>query len=329
MSDYYDILGVDRQASQDEIKKAFRKKAMQYHPDKGGDESMFKKCQEAYDVLSDEQKKSNYDTFGSVNNNSDPFGFHDFFANFTMNSPFGQRRKAQDIRITLHLDLKEIVYGTSKKLKFKRKINCDGCSGSGAEKLEVCSKCRGAGQVVEVAQTPIGYIKNITTCPGCRGRGKTIIKRCGSCGGSGSIEIDDILDVNIPIGCVAGNILSVSGAGHQAKDHIPGDLHIVIQENLPDGFSREGQNIIFHQNISLCDAVLGTSVHVDTTVGRYVVNVPPGCESGRILTINGKGIPHRDNHSHRGDLMIKINILIPKILTTEQRDLFMQLKNLE
>jgi molecular chaperone DnaJ len=333
MSNYYDILGVSKEASSEEIKKAYRKMAMQHHPDKGGDESMFKSVQEAYDVLSDDKKRSNYDRFGTAqpHQGGDFFsGFEDIFSNFGMGgSPFTRQRKAQDIRINMTLNIHEIINGTTKKIRFKKKTICKPCDGTGAEDWESCGGCGGRGQVLEVISTFLGEVRKVSTCPRCAGRGKTAKRRCNSCNSTGQIEVDSDIDVTIPVGCVSGNVLTMRGAGHQAKEHVPGDINIVISESLPDGITRENLNLIYNLSVSIPEAVLGTSVEIDTPTGKFKVSVPNGCEHGKILSIRGKGIPSNEMKGVVGDLLIKVFIKIPKILTHEQRDLYEELKNLE
>jgi len=329
MSDYYDILEVPRDDNQEDIKKAYRKKAMQFHPDKGGDETIFKQVQEAYEVLSDEQKRSNYDRFGSADGASnDFFNINDFFSSFGMHSPFNQQRKAQDIKVILTLTIQETINGATKKIRYTKRSICDECSGSGAESLDNCSSCRGSGQVVEITNTFLGQMRRVTTCPKCRGMGKIAVKVCKKCKGSSTIQKEEELEFNIPVGCVSGNILSVTGAGHQAKEHIAGDLHIVIQELPIENFKRDGLNLITERHISISDAVLGTSFVIESPTGNFKISVPNGCESGKILSVAGKGIPSQGGRNY-GDLLIRIIVDIPKILTQEQRSKFEQLKNIE
>lgn len=333
MSNYYDILGVNKEATPDEIKKAYRKMAMQHHPDKGGDEATFKSVQEAYDVLSDDQKKSNYDRFGTAQpqGGGDFFsGFGDFFSNFGMGgNPFGQQRKAQDIKINLTLTINEIISGANKKLKFKKRTLCKGCDGTGAEKWDNCTGCGGRGQVLEVISTFLGEVRKMSSCPRCAGRGKTTTQKCGKCQGRGTNDLETEVEVTIPIGCVSGNVLTLRGYGHEAKDHISGDIHLVISESLPDGFTREGISLVYDLPLSIADVVLGTNIEIDAPTGKFKVSIPNGCEHGRILSIKGKGIPSSQNNKVFGDLMIKVSIKVPKILTHEQRELFEELKNLE
>lgn len=331
MSNYYDILGVNKEASPEEIKKAYRKMAMQHHPDKGGDEAKFKSVQEAYDVLSDDQKRSNYDRFGSAEPRGGDFfsGFGDFFSGFGMGNPFQQQRKAQDIKFNLVLTIDEIINGANKKLKFKKRTICNNCDGTGGEKWDNCTGCGGRGQVLEVISTFLGEIRKMSSCPKCAGRGKTITQKCQKCQAQGTIEVETEVEVTIPIGCVSGNVLTLRGYGHEAKDHISGDLHLIVNENLPDGFIREGISLVHDLHLSIADVVLGTNVEIDSPTGKFRVNIPSGCEHGRILNIKGKGIPSSQNHKVFGDLLIKVHIKVPKILTQEQRKVFEELKNLE
>lgn len=331
MTNYYDILGVNKEASSEDIKKAYRKMAMQHHPDKGGDEATFKSVQEAYDVLSDDQKRSNYDRFGTAEPRGGDFfsGFGDFFSNFGMGNPFQQQRKAQDIKVNLTLTIDEIINGTNKKLKFKKRTICSTCEGTGAEKWDNCTGCGGRGQVLEVISTFLGEIRKMTNCPRCAGRGKTTSQKCQNCNAQGAIEVETEVEVTIPVGCVSGNVLTLRGYGHEARDHVTGDIHLIINEKLPAGYTREGISLVHNLDLSIADAVLGSNVEIDAPTGKFKVSIPNGCEHGRILSIKGKGIPSSQNTKIFGDLFIRISIKIPKVLTQEQRKLFEELKNLE
>jgi molecular chaperone DnaJ len=326
---YYEILGINKDANSDEIKKAYRKAAMQHHPDKGGDEAQFKKIQEAYDVLSDETKKYNYDRWGTTGQKNDFFNFDDLFSAFGMRSPFSQqRRKAQDVVVQVSLSLDEVINGAQKRVRYRRKKICKSCSGMGALEFEHCKRCQGRGQYIEVINTPFGQMSTATNCPKCNGRGKSVTKSCNQCHGNGTSEHEETLDLNIPIGSIEGHILAMSGAGHEARDHINGDLHILIQEIPDHSFIRQGLNLLHDIHISISDAVLGCDVQVDSPTGKFNVVIPKGCDSGRVFTLNSKGIPSREGKG-QGDLLVKVNIKIPKILTHEQRELFEQLKNIE
>lgn len=325
MSNYYDILGVNKEANIEEIKRAYRKKAMQHHPDKGGDEATFKQLQEAYDVLSSEEKRSNYDRWGSSEPRNDFFNFEDFFG---MGSSFNRQRKAPDIKLTVELTLSEIIFGTNKKVKFKRKGSCESCNGTGAEKLETCIGCNGTGQTVEVMNTVLGHIRRVTNCRRCGGAGKVIKLPCTKCNATGSIDKEENVEISIPIGCVSGDVLSIQGAGNQQKDFITGDLHLLIKESLPENVRRDGLNLIIEKFISISDAVLGTKLRVEVVTGTFDVEIPNGSEHGRILSIKNKGIPDKNNLG-RGDLLIRLNVIIPKIITHEQRSFFEELKKLE
>ena len=331
MSDYYDILGVSRNATIDEIKKAYRKEAMQHHPDRGGDEAKFKQIQEAYDVLSDETKKSNYDRFGNADSHfGDPFsGFSDFFSAFGMNSPFTRQRKAPDVQVGVKLTLEEIVRGANKRVHYRRKRVCKPCSGTGGLQFDTCHSCKGMGQNFQVINTVIGQIRKGETCARCSGKGKIIKEQCKECFANGVLDVEEVTDVTIPFGCVGETVLAMNGAGNEAKDHVSGDLHIVIEEDLEAGYTRQGLDIIYDHWISISDAVLGTNAAILSPVGDFNIQVPNGCDAGKIIKIKGKGIPGRGWNGQVGDFLIRINLKVPKILTQEQKQLFQDLKNIE
>ena len=340
---YYDVLGVDRNATPDEIKKAYRKKALEHHPDKGGDENMFKEAAEAYDVLSDTQKKSNYDNFGSSEGRQqNPFGnMNDIFSQFgdIFGGSFGgfggggfnqqRQRRGGDLRVKTSISLVEVMLGVDKKIRYKRNVGCKTCSGIGGDDTTPCRTCNGTGQRVMIQQTPIGRIQQIVVCHECSGEGKTVRNKCKDCNGEGTSTQDETVDIKIPPGALNGMQLTLKGYGNFIRDGQPGDLYIVIEEIPDTKFRREGTNLHCDEWISISDAVLGTKITIDTPVGTVDLDVHPGCDSGKIFDIRAKGIPSlspNGNITGNGDLKVKINVIIPKNITPTQKEAFENLK---
>lgn len=346
---YYDILGVDKGATQEEIKKAFRKKAVEHHPDKGGDETKFKQASEAYEVLSDEQKRRDYDTFGTNGNpfggGGNPFGRHqghafnmdDIFSQFgdifggRYGQPKQRQRRGNDLRVQLSLTLEEIMLGANKKVKYNRQKPCEPCSGKGGSDLKSCLACNGTGQRNVVQQTPFGTISQSAPCNNCGASGQIVSNPCKSCHGSGTKVSEEIVDINLPKGVAGGMNLSMSGYGNHVRDGQPGDLQIVVDEIKHPKFSREGNDLYCEEWISIPDAVLGTRLIVDFITGPISFDVNAGCESGKTFRMSGKGVPvlTSDGRNHgSGNLYIKVNVKIPKSITNEEKVLYENLKNL-
>ena len=350
--DYYSILGVNKGASEEEIKKAYRKKAMQFHPDKNPDnpeaETQFKEAAEAYDVLSDTQKKSNYDRFGSADGNpfgggGNPFGGGGFGHGFSMDdifSQFGdifgggtsnrwknqsQKRKGGDLRIKVSLTISEIINGCTKKLKYRRQDNCTSCNGKGGTDVKDCLPCQGSGRRVVVQNTPFGQIRQETGCPDCRGTGKRVSNACNVCHGEGTISKEQVVDVDIPKGVSSNMVFTMSGYGNHVRDGIPGDLQIVIDEIREFYFKRENNNLIVEKEISVVDAIIGSNVKVKTPHGDIPITIQPGTEHGRSMRITGKGIP--DLNLGLGDLIVNISIKIPKNISLDEKYILEKLKN--
>jgi molecular chaperone DnaJ len=333
---YYDILGVSKTASQDEIKKAYRKKAIEHHPDKGGDENLFKEAAEAYEVLSDPEKRKNYDTFGTTDNRRGGFNMDDIFSQFgdIFGGAFGfnnrkPQKRGSDLRIKSSLMIHEVINGTQKKIKYNRQVHCASCNGTGGKDVVSCHGCNGTGHKTIVQSTPFGRIQQTMMCNDCHGEGTTVKHRCGKCHGVGTESKEEIIDINIPPGAINGMQMTMAGYGNQIKNGINGDLYIVI-EDIPDPkFRREGVNLVYEEWISIPDAVLGTEIEINSPTGKVKLKIPNGCDSGKVFNIKQKGIPmlsHNGTVGGYGDLLIKVNIKIPKILNDEQFKVFNKLK---
>ncbi len=344
--DYYNILGVGKDASEDDIKKAYRKMAMKYHPDKNPDnkesEEKFKEAAEAYDILSTPDKKSNYDRFGSAGGGNQGnqqqyghgFNMDDIFSQFgdIFGGAFGnrynnrqQQQRGADLRIKVQLTLDDILKGAKKKLRFKRNDKCTTCAGKGGSDVKDCLQCSGTGQRIVIQNSSFGQIRQATTCNGCSGTGKIIHSKCITCHGEGSQVKEEIIDIEIPAGVGNGMQLTMSGFGNYARNGIHGDLQILIEE-LPDPiWKREGNNITGEVTISVIDAILGKKMDILTPHGKLLVNVDEGTDSGKILKFDHKGIP--DINYGMGDLYIKVNVKIPKKINPEEKVILERLKS--
>jgi molecular chaperone DnaJ len=351
--DYYEVLGVSKAASPDDIKKAYRKIAIKFHPDKNPDdpsaEDKFKEAAEAYEVLSNPDKKQRYDQFGHQGLNGGGYGgggmnMEDIFSQFGdifggSGSPFesffggggnGRRvRKGSNLRIKLKLDLQEIANGVEKKIKVKRHITCDTCGGNGAKdgsSLKNCTTCNGTGQQRKVVNTMLGQMVSTTTCGTCNGEGKIVTDRCDICVGEGRVLQEEVIPIKIPAGVSEGMQLSMSGKGNvPPRGGVPGDLLIVVEEEEDPTLKRDGQNIIYDLYINFADAALGTTVEVPTIEGKVKIKVDPGTQSGRILRLKGKGIKDINGYN-RGDQLIHVNIWTPKQLSREETALLERLR---
>lgn len=359
--DYYDVLGVSRNTSADEIKKAYRKLAIKYHPDKNPDdksaEEKFKEAAEAYEVLSNPEKKQRYDHYGHAGvggaagggfggggmNMEDIFSqFGDIFGSGGGGSPFesffggGQSRggrrvaKGSNLRIKVKLTLEEIANGTEKKIKVNKQIVCKTCDGSGAKdrsSVSNCKTCGGSGSVRRVTNTILGQMQTTSTCPTCNGSGSQITAKCGSCHGEGVVRGEETITINIPAGVSDGMQLSMSGKGNAAPNGgIPGDLIILIEEIPHETLKREGNNVVYDLHVSIVDAALGYSAEVPTIDGKAKIKIEPGTQSGKLLRLKGKGIPEINSY-HRGDEIIHVNIWTPKALSAEERGILERLRD--
>ncbi len=360
--DFYDILGVTKSASAEEIKKAYRKLAIKYHPDKNpGDKSAedkFKEAAEAYEILSNPEKKQRYDQFGHAGMGAGGGGGHyggggmnmeDIFSQFGDifggggGSPFdsffggGQRggggrrvAKGSNLRIKVKLTLEEIANGTEKKIKVNKQIPCKTCDGSGAKdrsSVNTCGTCGGSGAVRKVTNTILGQMQTTATCPTCNGSGQQITAKCNACHGDGVVRGEETITINIPAGVSDGMQLSMSGKGNAAPNGgIPGDLIILIEEIPHETLKREGNNVVYDLHLNFVDAALGMSVEVPTIDGKAKIKIEPGTQSGKLLRLKGKGIPEVNSY-HRGDQIVHINIWTPKALNSEERDLLEKLRD--
>lgn len=344
--DLYSVLEVDRNSTPDEIKKSYRRLSKKFHPDVNKDpgaESKFKEISSAYETLSDPQKKSNYDRFGDPNGGGgnpfgggfgggNPFGggFGDIFSqfgDFFGGNPHGNagRTKGGDLRMKVVVNIKEILDGCVKKLKYKRQTTCNGCGGKGGSESRTCIPCNGSGVRSVIQNTPFGQIRTQTTCPDCSGSGQQIKNKCGQCHGEGTQLKEETIDVNIPKGVSTGMQLRMQSWGNHIRNGVPGDLFIIIEEKQDFSYKRDGNNIIVEKNISVIDAMCGANVDVEAPSGKVNIWVEAGTEHGKMHRINGKGIP--DVNYGLGDLYIKLNIKIPKNIPVEEKLILEKLKN--
>jgi len=351
--EYYEILGIERNASDAQIKKAYRTLAMKYHPDRNSDDSAaeekFKEIGEAYEVLKDPQKRAHYDRFGHQEPGagmagagfshemdlgdalrmfmSEGFGF-DIFGGESRRGGRNRKQRGRDLQIQLKLTLEDIAKGVEKKVKINRQVVCPVCNGEGAEpgsKSTTCPSCQGAGEVRQVSNSFFGQFVNIQTCPRCNGEGVVIEKPCHKCRGEGRISGEDVVEIKVPAGVSTGNYLTLNGRGNVGLRGGPaGDLVVVMEEIEHDIFERHGDDILYLLYISFPQAVLGDDVEVPTLDGTVSLKIVPGMQSGKILRMKGRGIP-RLRHSGKGDQLVQDFIWTPEKLPTEDKELMQKL----
>lgn len=360
--DYYEILGVAKTASADEIKKAYRKVAMQFHPDRNpGDkaaEEKFKEAAEAYEVLSDADKRAKYDRYGHqafgpgtnggggfhasnmediFSNFGDIFGDDNVFGSFfgggrSSNSRGSRGQRGSNLRIKLKLNFAEIANGVTKQVKVKKYVSCTTCGGNGAKdknSLQTCSTCGGSGQVRKVQNTFLGQMQTVTTCPTCHGEGTTVTAKCATCKGEGRVFGEETISIDIPAGVQNGMQLSMSGKGNAGeRGGANGDLIIQIEEEPHAELHRDGLNVAYDLHLSFPEAVFGTNVEVPTIDGRAKIKIPAGTQSGKIFRLKGKGFPEVQGYG-RGDQLVNVNIWTPQNLTSEEKAMLEKLNNSE
>ncbi len=355
--DYYEVLGIDKNAEAPAIKKAYRKQAVKYHPDKNpGDssaEDKFKEAAEAYEVLSDDNKKARYDQYGHAGmsgaaggggfgggmNMDDIFSqFGDIFGGGGFGGGFGGSRRGgrrvnrgSNLRVRVKLNLKDIAHGAEKKIKVNKYISCDSCSGSGAESGETttCSTCNGSGHVTRVQQTFLGNMQTQSVCPSCSGEGQIIKHKCKKCSGNGIVKGEEVVTINIPAGVEDGMQLSVSGKGNAAvRGGVNGDMIVVIDEVPDKDLKRDGNNLLYDHYISFPDAVLGTTIEIPTVDGKAKVKIPAGTQAGKVFRLRGKGLPSVEYHG-TGDLLVNINVWTPQKLSDESTEIMEKLQKSE
>jgi molecular chaperone DnaJ len=356
--DYYEVLGVPRTAAPEEIKKAYRKLALQYHPDRNPGkkeaEEKFKEAAEAYEVLGDAQKRQRYDQFGHEGMRGTDFrpftDVNDIFSTFSdifgggfggsiFDEMFGgqtrQRRGSSgtgipgsDLKIRLSLTLEEIASGVEKKLKVKKLKSCDSCRGTGARSgssLATCPVCNGAGEIRQVSRSVFGQFVNIAPCSNCGGEGRVVREPCTTCSGDGRVQGESTIKVSIPPGVTEGNYIPLRGEGNAGKRGGPaGDIIVVIEEEPHSAFIRNGDDVVLDLLVSFPEAALGADVEVPTLTGRAKLHIEPGTQSGRILRMREKGIPHL-NHHGRGDQLVRVNIWVPTSPSSQDKALLKQL----
>ena len=359
--DFYEVLGVLKSASQDEIKKAYRQMAMKYHPDRNQGnkeaEEKFKEAAEAYEVLSDQEKRQRYDQFGAdglrgtnyrdftdVNDIFSTFGdiFSGGFGGSIFDEVFGtgtrQKRRSSgqhgqpgsDLRVRITLTLEEIASGVEKKLKVKRQKKCDVCNGSGAKSSggrSTCPQCGGTGELRQVSRSMFGQFVNITTCPTCEGEGRIVKDPCSACHGEGRVQGESTIKVTVPAGVTEGNYIPLQGQGNAGRHGGPaGDLLVVIEEEAHPNFKRNGDDIIYDLWISYPTAALGGDVEIPTLTGKAKLSIDPGTPAGRLLRMRERGIPHLNNYG-RGDELVRVNIWVPTKLNAKEKELLRDLSS--
>ncbi len=356
--DYYDILGVSKNATPEELKKAYRKLALKYHPDKNPDnkeaEEKFKEAAEAYEVLSNPEKRNRYDQFGHSGlsgsggfSGAQHMSMDDIFSHFgdifggafggSFGGSFGGQRsgrrrvrRGSNLRVKVTLSLKEIAHGAEKKIKLRKYVSCSACQGTGAEhgsSKSTCPTCGGAGQVTKIANTFLGQMQTSSTCPQCGGEGEIITNKCKQCHGNGIVQAEEVVTFKVPPGVAEGMQLSVSGKGNAApRGGVPGDLLVLIEEKKDNsGLTRDGNNLLYDLFISFTDAALGTTTEIPTVDGKAKIKIPAGTQGGKVLRLKGKGLPDVNGYG-KGDLLVNVNVWVPKHLSKEEKEMLEKMK---
>ncbi len=356
--DYYEILNIQKGAPLDEIKKAYRKVAMQYHPDRNpGDKSAeekFKEAAEAYEVLSDSDKKAQYDRYGHAGLSSNGRGFSgntnmedifsqfgDIFGDDLFGSFFGGGRRGgggtrsrgvrgSNLRIKLKLNYEEIAKGVTKNIKVKKHVTCSVCTGSGAKdkgSIQTCHTCGGSGQVRKVSNTFLGQMQTVTTCPTCNGEGTMVTAKCSACKGEGRVYGEETVSIDIPAGVQEGMQLSVGGKGNAGeRGGAPGDLIVLVEEEPHEELHRDGLNVAYELHLSFPEVSFGTQVEVPTIDGKAKIKIPAGTQSGKIFRLKGKGFPSVNSYE-KGDQLIHVNVWTPQHISPEEKSILEKLEN--
>ncbi len=358
--DYYEILELSKNATAEEIKKAYRQKALKYHPDKNpGDteaEEKFKESAEAYEVLSNPEKKARYDRYGhaGLGNGGGGYGggfgggmcmedifsqFGDIFGGafgggfggggFSGGASRGRRvNKGSNLRIKVKLTLEEILKGVEKKIKVSKYISCKSCKGNGSKEgnsFRTCSTCNGSGRVTRVTNTFLGQMQTTSSCPSCGGEGQIITEKCNTCFGNGIVKDEEVITINIPAGVGEGMQMSMSGKGNAAaRGGVPGDLIVLIEEIRHEHLIRDGNNLLYDHYISFPEAALGTTIEVPTLEGKARIKIEPGTQSSKVLRLKGKGLPSVNAYG-RGDLLVNINVWTPQNISKEEKQILEKL----
>lgn len=353
MKDYYAILGITKDASEEDIKKAFRTLAHKYHPDKkGGDEAKFKEVSEAYAVLSDKKKRAQYDQFGAYapggGQGFSGFDFNNFARNFQgfqggngqafefdLGDIFGEmfggghrQRRGRDISMDIEVPFRDAVFGTERRVLISKVGACDTCSGTGAKKgssMTSCTSCNGKGQIRETRNTFFGAMATTRTCPACKGRGEVPKEPCTTCRGEGVHKKQEEIHVVIPAGVEDGEMVRMPGRGEAAQGVPPGDLYVKLHVRADKNFTRDGNNLVTALDIKLSDALLGNSHEIETLDGGVKLDIPAGIEHGEMVRVRGKGIPY--GRGSRGDLLVRVNILFPKKLSRGAKEAVEKLRS--
>lgn len=353
---YYEVLEVSKTASGEEIKKAYRKKAIQFHPDKNPDnkeaEEKFKEAAEAYEILSNEEKRRRYDQFGHAGMNGgygnggfgnggmsmddifsqfgDIFGGHFGFGGFGNGGSSRRTNRGSDLRVKVKLTLKEVSTGVDKKIKVKKYISCSHCKGTGAEGGDAhstCSTCKGSGHVTRVMNSIFGQMQTTAVCPSCNGEGKTITKKCPQCAGEGIVRDEEVIALSIPAGVMEGMQLSVSGKGNAARrGGVNGDLLVVIEEEPHPELLRDHNDLVYNLLLSFPTAAMGGTVEIPTLDGKAKVKLDPGTQPGKVLRLRNKGLPSIRSYG-TGDLVVNIAVYVPESLTKEQKEILQGMEN--